>query len=194
MGSLRTATSLNVILIYVISAMMITGVLMYKSTHPTDIDSAAMLKRCDVASFGEMKSKYFDNDATLVNYHDVDGWSCLIMAGKNGNEELVVGLLKYGAKADPEVEFKHSALRGSAMYGHVNVIKALLRAGGRVDVRSKGDKTALMGAAMNGHLPVVRVLLEAGADATIKNEFGETALDLARQNGNIDIIALLSSA
>jgi ankyrin repeat protein len=128
----------------------------------------------------------------LVNTEDASGWNCLINASKAGHSKLVAALLAIGCSTARSSQ--HSALRGAALFGHLEVVTILLEAGHDVNALSLGRKTALMGAAMNGHKPVVDLLLRSKADMSIVNAYGETALSLAEAQGHRDVVELLQSS
>jgi ankyrin repeat protein len=127
-----------------------------------------------------------DCNPSLLDEENNEGWNCLINASKMGHVELVEALLSRGASTRPSS--KHSALRGAAIFNHLEVVRALVQAGHAIDALSSGRKTALMGAAMNGHLEVVILLVSAGANIAIVNDFGETAIELASRGSYIDIL------
>merc|ERR1712083_257890 len=86
-----------------------------------------------------------------------------------------VELLLRDCSANPPLGNPHTALRGAAIAGSLDVVNALLAARADVNLPSEGNRTALMGAARGGHAELVRRLLDANAETEIVNNFGESA-------------------
>lgn len=125
------------------------------------------------------------------NEVDRDGWAPLTMAAKSGHDAVVRALVAAGAATNPAVH-RHTALRGAAIYGHLDICSLLLDLRADPDLASDGARTALMGAAMNGHADVVRLLRRRGATLDLRNDFGEDALMLALKFGHHNCAAALS--
>lgn len=176
----------------VISIVLIALSTWYTSLNITDQErdiKSKYLQTC--ISSPKQAVQYLQDQPNLLNYTDMHGWSCLINAAKSGNQQLVDYLLIQGAMVNP-VSAIHTAIRGAAINGELEIVKVLLSSNKCfVDLESSGGKTALMGAAMNGHTNIVLELLNAGADPSKVNNYGETALALASRNNHTTIINIL---
>lgn len=124
------------------------------------------------------------------NEVDREGWTPLTIAAKSGHDAVVRALVAAGAEPNPAVH-RHTALRGAAIYGHLDVCSLLLDLRADPNLASDGARTALMGAAMNGHADVVRLLRRRGATLDLRNDYGEDALMLALKSGHHDCAAAL---
>lgn len=173
----------------------------------------------DVATIRPLLARGASVDTT-----DGEGNTLLMLAARDGHEELTRLLIDYRAKlnarnAAGDTALAMAALRGqrkiveilvtagasqtvpgwpplvyAAFGGHLDVVAYLLGKGADINAASEGGMTALMAAARNGHLPVVRALLAGGADMEKRTDRGDSALDIAQRTGNTEIAALLTAA
>lgn len=159
-----------------------------------------------------------------VNTSDKSGNTLLIMAARNGEEQILDYLLTNRANVLKINKYGDSALMLAALNGHlpavtrlvaaksdlnpkgwtpliyatfnnrVEVMRFLLASGADVDAQALNGMTALMVAARNGHLEAVKLLLAHGAKQELKNHEGLTAQALAISAQNSDIARLLPQA
>lgn len=130
------------------------------------------------------------NAGADANQRTSDGWTPIIMAAKEGHQDIIMDLMMADAEVNPpgreEPGFlpSHTALRGAAINGRAGCVRMLLENEADPNQCSSDNKTPLMGAAMNGHAEVVELLLANGALPMPKNTFGETARMLAEARGH----------
>ena len=133
------------------------------------------------------------NAGADANQRTRDGWTPMIMAAKEGHQDVIMALMMADAEVNPpgrsEPGFvpSHTALRGAAMNGRAGCVQMLLENEADPNQVSAENKTPLMGAAMNGHSDVVELLLENGALPMTVNRYGETAKMLAEGKGHAGI-------
>ena len=176
--------------------------------HPVLYDAAQFPLLAAAESGDAAKvARLLDADASLnVNERTVDGWSALIMAAKEGHSQIVTQLLMNDAAINPPTTEEeaadlgipflppsHTALRGAAMNGRVEVVKMLLENEADPNQTSSKGLTPLMGAARGGYASIVELLCTAGAMPLARNEFGETARDLAAAKGYSSIVDALQA-
>lgn len=182
-------------------------------------------------AYDDLISAAYQDDTTTVlslinrgmdaNSVDPAGNSLLHVAARNGNDNLVSGLIKL--KANPNARNRSgdtplmlavysgkeaaakALLAGGAQINQdgwaplhyavyaeqTEMVSLLLSKGAKVDARAPNQQTPLMLAAKNGNIEIARTLLNAKADPSLKDQHGETALSLANQNNNTDIARLI---
>ena len=149
--------------------------------------------------YDEMEKAINENDSATVSDllkrgMDVDsvdpaGNTLLIIASRNGNEQMVEMLLRHHASPLKINKYGDSALMLAALKGHLDIVTALVAAG--AEMNPDDGWTALIYAAFEGHSEVVRFLLDKGADIDAQAPNGATALMFAARNGHRETVALL---
>ena len=107
----------------------------YPSIFVEDQELSALLALCVEGNWKRIL-KVLNQQPRFLNYFDKDGWNCLVNASKSGYLELVKILLAMGASLLPTS--KHSALRGAAIFGFLDVCRCLIENGHAVDALSAG--------------------------------------------------------
>ena len=155
------------------------------------------------------------------NTVDRDGNSLLMLAARDGREDVFKVLLETRVKINARNRGGETALMLAAIQGHTEIAKRLVFNGAQVDfrgwnpllyaatggkddivllllnvgadinARSENGTTPLMMAVRGAHLSTVKLLLERGANPNLKNERGETALMWAMDHGHTQIGTLL---
>lgn len=118
----------------------------------------------------------------------------LFTAVHEGDEDVVVRLLRSGVSPDAVDEDGQTALYLAAVSDRPGVVRLLLVAGAAPDRLSQGTDAPLCGAACGGHTEVVRALLAAGAAPDTVEEFGFTALTWAVRLGRVAVVRELLAA
>lgn len=117
----------------------------------------------------------------------------LSLASQCGHVDVVILLLKHGAKSAPNTNGEYP-IHLAAREGHAQVCQLLLRME-LWDIPDKyHDWTPLFHAARYGKTDCVRVLLEAGSTPQAKDELGQTAAHYAAWYGHQDCLELILAA
>ncbi|KAJ5638686.1 hypothetical protein N7528_001076 [Penicillium herquei] len=128
----------------------------------------------------------------MVNAHDSEGQTALIIATLYGHEEVVALLLDYKAKTELKNRNGETALFVAVTKGHENIIKLLLLHGADPDgSNSKAGKSPLAEAILCGNVGFTSLLLNQGANPYVRCANDEPALVYAAQNDHIEIARLL---
>ena len=131
------------------------------------------------------------NNGTQIDARNEWGWTKLMSAAIEGNQQMVDELLARGANADIAGEDGRSPLMAASWNKHHQIVESLINAGADVNLINRDGWTALSFAAWNGDLEIVRSLLRFAANKYIKTADGFTPLQLAEQKGHLEIVALL---
>ncbi len=159
-----------------------------------------------------------------VNTTDPEGNTLLMLAARNGDNQILEILLRNKPNILKINKYGDSALMLAALRGHLQSVTALVAAGADtdpvgwtpliyasfeghseivgylltldidIDAQSANDISALMAASRNGHLEIVKILLEQGADVNLVNQDDKTALGMALAGKHTDIASLLQQA
>lgn len=111
------------------------------------------------------------------------GWTPLLAAAAQGEDEIANTLLFYGANPDKANLKGITPLMYAARYNHNKTCKIILNHSPNLNLQDEYGSTAIIVAVKNNSIEVFNLLLEAGADLSIKDNSGKTALDWAYQNG-----------
>ncbi|MBI3652623.1 MAG: ankyrin repeat domain-containing protein [Acidobacteria bacterium] len=125
------------------------------------------------------------------NQKDVEGFTPLMNAIKNGNQESAQQAIQNGADVNAAIPSGVTALFLAAGMGDKELVKTLIEKGANVNHRADGGFTPLMQAALTGQLEIVKMLLDAGADPTVKDTANKTAADWATDKNHKDVADLL---
>jgi ankyrin repeat protein len=125
-------------------------------------------------------------------------------AVEDGDENLIICLLKQGVNTDlsfdtdiDTLEERQTALHVSVLEQQLGVCRLLVGTGSNVNAVDAAGCTPLHWAAMPAgneqSLDFCRLLVEQGADATLKDGEGKTPLDYAKEDGNAqEVVSYLS--
>ncbi|KFE69417.1 ankyrin repeat domain-containing protein [Hyalangium minutum] len=111
----------------------------------------------------------------------------LLAASREGDAELVAGLLKAGTPVNVQDDRGFSPLILAAYHGHTETVRALLAGGADACAGDSRGNTALMGAAFKGYVEVVDLLLQQPCAVDQSNGVGQTALMFARLFGRKEV-------
>jgi ankyrin repeat protein len=100
----------------------------------------------------------------------------LITAAREGQIEVIKGLMDRGFDVDCELKYGSSALMIAASRGHDDIVRLIAAAGGKVNRRNKFGISPLSEATERGHHTVLRTLVEFGADINMLHNNGGTAI------------------
>jgi uncharacterized protein len=185
-------------------------------------------------SFDELLKAVEEDDAATVsaylgkgldpNTTDAEGNTLLMLAARQGYEDLVRVLIRWKASPGRRNAYGDTPLMAACLDGYLNVAKLLVAAGAPVDgpgwtplhyaafeghaeivgylldvganknALAPNGYSALMLAVRNGHLAAARALLDRNPDLAIRGQRGETALSIATQRGESELAERLRRA
>jgi len=125
------------------------------------------------------------NSPEFIHEADMTKWSPLMEASHQGNQDLVVRLLKLGARPSDVQSVGMNALTIAAMNGHHECVKIIHSF--NVDREDDQQETAFHKAAIKGDLETVKVLAGIGAQIDKLNRVKENALILALRNKSEEV-------
>jgi ankyrin repeat protein len=111
----------------------------------------------------------------------------LLAASREGDVEVVAGLVKAGTPVNGQNERGFTPLILAAYHGHTEVARVLLAAGADACAGDSRGNTALMGAAFKGHADIVELLLQQPCAVNQSNGVGQTALMFASLFGRKEV-------
>lgn len=131
-----------------------------------------------------------------LNVNDVGdgGWTPLMVAAFNGQEQAALMLIDAGATVNARDKSGYSPLHWAAMNGYVQAANVLLRRGAIVNLQNSFGWTPLLHASGRGHHHVVKVLLENDAHPDLSDKEGWTPLHKAAVNGHLEAVEALLNA
>lgn len=123
------------------------------------------------------------------------GWTPLMIAVAEENEEVVSLLIKSDANVNAKNKLGRTSLMFASTYGFYSIAKMLLENNANTDEipNDKTGWTAIISAAYEGHYDIVSLLISHGADTNIQNKNGKTALMMAENQGHTKIVELLKA-
>ncbi|MDY7232508.1 ankyrin repeat domain-containing protein [Hyalangium rubrum] len=111
----------------------------------------------------------------------------LLAAAREGETELVAGLVKAGTPVNIQNDRGFSPLILAAYHGHLETARVLVAAGADACAGDSRGNTALMGAAFKGHADIVELLLQQPCAVDQSNGVGQTALMFASLFGRKEV-------
>lgn len=151
---------------------------------------------------------------------DLDGYTALHWASRNGFKDIVEILIKKGAKINPnshghqekttKTEYDetgyyskevplyidrnkhHTPLFLASKFGRHSVVELLIFHGADINtVDNEGNTPLILAAGWSNHIGIVNLLINAKVDVNKQNNEGDTALIMAALFGNLNILKLL---
>jgi ankyrin repeat protein len=142
------------------------------------------------------------NPQLLVNMQSKEGWTPLMQATTNCDEEMVKLLLQH--KADVNISRPNgmtALLQAFMQYApckkenRIKIINMLLdQPNININVKTDSGITPLMYAAADGYTAIVQRLLEMGADPTPQDKYKRTAVDFALSKEHEEIAELIKNS
>ena len=115
----------------------------------------------------------------------------LYLAAKNGYDEVIKLLLRYGANVHAMGNQRWTALHVAAANGHLPATHVLLDHHADTHVQDDYGKTPLHCALENGHLEVALCLIKRSGDQNIRDDRNITPLHLASEKGYLEVVLAL---
>ena len=121
-----------------------------------------------------------------VDVHCPDGYTALVLASREGHDDMLEMLLRHGADPSRSIyRTRVSALHWTAVNGHTLCAEMLIKAGASVDALTLQQRTPLILASCYGFLDIIKLLLRADQGASISSADlnGMTALHMSVKEG-----------
>lgn len=128
---------------------------------------------------GRIKAILSWGEESQINQTTLKGWTALMNACIEGDEEIIQLLLDGGASVDIVNKDGMTAFTIACSHGHISAAQLLLNSGANINHFNKNRWTALMSACKENNEEVVSFLLENGSNITLVNNNYQTARDLA---------------
>ncbi|XP_023237153.1 DNA-binding protein RFXANK-like [Centruroides sculpturatus] len=144
-----------------------------------------------LAAQGELFSQHFDEDNSLLNVQDNNGFTPLLWASACGQLATVRLLLEKNANVNIGGKRGETALLFASANGHAHIVRKLLQHKADVNETDQDGNTSLMYAAFCNHALCVHELLTAGADITKENNNKDTAFNIAIRRGSKQVQAVM---
>lgn len=144
-----------------------------------------------LAAQGELFAHHLDEDNTLLNLEDENGFTPLLWASSCGQLATVHLLLDRNADVSISGKQGETALLFASANGHAHIVRKLVQHKADVNEKDKDGNTSLMYTSFCNHALCTHELLTAGADITLKNNNDETAYNIAIARGNKQVQAVM---
>ena len=126
-----------------------------------------------------------------VDYRGVNGKTALMIAAREGKQNLVNRLINHHADINAKNINGGTPLMFAAIHGSPDVVSTLLDAGADVNDTGTNGWGALMVAVAKGHEHATRLLINAGADVNAIDIYLWTPLMRAAAENRISVASLL---
>jgi ankyrin repeat protein len=160
------------------------------------VDNMAMIVAARVPGAGRILESLLAHGGNARA--EIQGYTALMAAAGNGDEEAVSGLLQHGAAARAQMANGYTALQGAAIDGNTRVVAMLLDRGAdpnvvcKIGLTGANIETPVTGAAVMGHVDTLDQLIAHGGNVNIQGgQFEPTPLLLAATSGNVNTVRLL---
>jgi len=153
----------------------------------------AQQKECfDIARKGTAAQmmQLYETNHDVVNSKNDFGFTPLILACYQGNNEVAIFLIKKNADIN-YVSDEGTALMAAVVKGNLELVKVLLINTANPNLTNSNGTTALMYAVQFNNYEIAKLLLEYKADKTLMNNEGKTAFEYAVFSNNDKLITIL---
>lgn len=178
-----------------------TAVLMAAYYHAHEIRDLLITKRptlnfYEACSVGDTTRalQLLDENPTLLNQHNADGYTPLGLASFFGHPETVNCLLHEGADVNQlsrDGQMNNTALHAAIAGDYKEIAQSLIQLGADVNARAHGKLragfTPLHVAVRRNNQSICAMLLYHGADIHARNDAGQTPLDYALEQTHTEL-------
>jgi len=127
----------------------------------------------------------------LLRARDDEGDTCLHIAAREDNTDLLELLVKKGVDIDSKGRLGSTPLGTSLAHNKPKAAEWLLAKGADVRIGDSNGKTPLLHASTWGHTKIITTLLQKGADLTVVDTAGDQPIHSAARNGRKEAVELL---
>jgi hypothetical protein len=134
-----------------------------------------------------------DQDKSIVNQLDDQGYSCIHWAAKRGDYEILQDLNGYGANMEiaSSYEARMKPVHWAASDGKLSSVKFFFDNRFDINAQDSNGCTPVIIATQYNRIATVIFLIKNGADLTLKDANGDTALHWAAYKGHEEMCGLL---
>ena len=155
--------------------------LVWEACHADDTD----MLRCLLAQGG--KTNWYPDTP--------DSTSCLCIAVRNGNSDMVKELVKHGADVNLAGSYgQNTALHIATELGDIKLVKQLVKLGADINKGDELGETALHKACIQNNLRIVNELIKSGAFLNALTMIQWTPLHIATRLGHEEVARALLDA
>ncbi len=160
-------------------------------------DGCSLLYRAVDANRIDVAKMLLAKGAYVNAQNDNDDSTALHVAVKNGNQEMVQLLCRYGANLNAELNDQNAMPYATPLYlamhkRRTDIVQVLIENHADIESRNLLVPSPLFLATMYNHVPMMQLLLAAGAQVDLPGFLnGETPLHLAIKSGNVEAVQLL---
>uniref|UniRef100_A0A6P7FQE1 Protein fem-1 homolog CG6966-like n=1 Tax=Diabrotica virgifera virgifera TaxID=50390 RepID=A0A6P7FQE1_DIAVI len=129
--------------------------------------------------------------SVMFDGETIEGAPPLWCAAAAGHLDIVVLLIRYGAKVNTTTRTNSTPLRAACFDGHMDIVLYLVQHGADIEVANRHGHTCLMIACYKGHINIAKYLLSLNASVNRKSVKGNTALHDCAESGSLEILKLL---
>lgn len=138
-----------------------------------------------------LKSMLKESPSLISSVND-EGYSLLVLATYNGNNEVAKFLIEQGV--DVNAGSNHgSALMAAVVKGNEVLVKLLLMHGAKTDISDLSGNTALIFSTIFKKYAIAEMLVKAKADSNQKDIRGNSAMDYAKMANDEKLIQLFKT-
>lgn len=119
----------------------------------------------------------------LNKTHDIQGFTALHLAARNGHKDTVEFLLKSGMPIEAKSKDGFTPLHVAANSGHLDLVKLLVKQGANINSKSNNGLSPLHMATSGDQAEVVEYFILQGAHINEKDSFGFTPLHISAYYG-----------
>lgn len=164
------------------------GSLLFRSCELMDDDSYLRFRELDNKPILTM---LLDLGANVNFQNDEQSTTCLMLAAKKGNDQLIDLLLKSRAKINITDRYGWTALFYACYFGQELSTRCLLDNGAQINVTDCDGMSCLIWAAGRGQCSLVELLISKGANVNIVDRYHTSALIWASRKGNTKIVEVM---
>lgn len=121
------------------------------------------------------------NAGADLNIVDSYGYTSLIIAVKNRDDNMTKFLVNLGADVNYQGPYGETALMKASQTGKIDIVSLLVKAGADINAVNQSGETAFTYSMQFLKTDIMKLLVELGIDLSIKDNEGRCPLEIFRQ-------------